>query len=64
MDGLADAEPRHDYEKVIRKMIKVEILQFRFDIIVELYTDIGLGVFKPSALRSNLSQVIRAAQEL
>lgn len=56
MDELADAEPKDDYEKAIRKMIKAEIPQFRFDIIVELCRDIGLGVFKPSALRRNLSR--------
>ncbi|KAA9010935.1 lysozyme [Sphingobium limneticum] len=55
-DDLADAEPADDYEKAIRKMIKAEIPQFRFDIIVELCRDIGLGVFKPSALRRNLSR--------
>lgn len=56
MDALADAEPEDAYEKVIRKMIKAEIPQFRFDIIVELCRDIGFGVFKPSALRRNLSR--------
>lgn len=56
MDDLADAEPTDDYEKVIRKMIKAEIPQFRFDIVVELCRDVGLGVFKPSALRRNLSR--------
>lgn len=55
-DDLANAEPRDAYEKVIRKMIKAEIPQFRFDIIVELCRDVGLGVFKPSALRRNLSR--------
>lgn len=55
-DALADAEPADAYEKVIRKMIKAEIPQFRFDIVVELCKDVGLGVFKPSALRRNLSR--------
>ena len=59
MDALADAEPRDDYERNIRKMIKAEIPQFRFDIIVELCRDVGLGVFKPSPMRRNLSRGIQ-----
>lgn len=56
MEALADAEPADDYEKAIRKMISAEIPQFRFDIVVELCRDVGLGVFKPSLLRRNLSR--------
>ena len=56
MDEVQDAEPRDQYEKVIRRMIKNQIAQFRFDIIVELCRDIGIAAFKSSTLRRNLSR--------
>lgn len=56
MDRLQDAIPRDQYERAIRRMIKNEIPQFRFDIIVELCRDIGHGGFKTSALRRHLSR--------
>lgn len=56
LDALDEAEPKDAYEKAVRKMIKADIAQFRFDIIVELCRDIGLGAFKSSMLRRCLSR--------
>lgn len=56
LESLDDALPADEYEKAIRKMIKSEIPQFRFNIIIELCREIGHGVFKASQLRRNLSR--------
>lgn len=53
---MAEAQAKDQYEAAIRKMIVAPIPQFRFNILVELCREVGLGVFQKSALRRNISR--------
>lgn len=54
--ALQPARPQSEFEWKVRKMIKADIPQFRFDILVEVAKKVGLGVFQKSSLRKQLTK--------
>lgn len=54
--ALQPARPQSEFEWKVRKMIKADIPQFRFDILVEVAKKVGLGVFQKSSLRKQVTK--------